>query len=271
MNIGIIGDGHLGTLLRERLSISRPNVWTINRNRWVTEGAHFVQKMDLLLIAVRPADLPAVMFTIRGNADKTPIISFAAGVKYEDYKYKNLYRAMTNIGISRGKADTMVLLPEHITKGLMEPKFSNWNDFANVQEILFELGDLTIVGNEDEHLLEIHTIIAGSGVAFVAHLQQIFQEWAIGKGMQSDMAADIVAKVFSTTSELIYDEEIPVQEIIDEVATAGGTTAAGLEVLEGNNPEYEANPGDTIEDLLNDAFDFAIKRNKEISEDGADL
>ncbi len=268
MNIGIIGEGHLGTLLRERLSIARPNVWSINRNRWATEGAHFVQKMDLLLIAVRPSDLQNVMFTIRANADKTPVISFAAGVRSEDYKYKNLYRAMTNIGIARGKANTMVLLPKHITQGLMEPKFSNWEDFANVQEILFELGDLVVVGDGEEHLLDVHTIIAGSGVAFAAHLQQIWIEWAIGHGMQPDMAANVVAQVFSTTSELIYDEEIPVQDIIDEVATAGGTTAAGLEVLEGNNPEHEAAPGTTVESMLHDAFDFAINRNKEISEDG---
>ena len=86
MKIGIIGEGHLGSLLKERLSISRPNVWSINRKRWKIDGSHFVQKMDLLIIAVRPKDLAEVMFCIRANAHDTPVISFVAGIKYEDYK-----------------------------------------------------------------------------------------------------------------------------------------------------------------------------------------
>jgi len=44
MKIGIIGEGHLGSLLKERLSISRPNVWSINRNRWKIDGSHLFRK-----------------------------------------------------------------------------------------------------------------------------------------------------------------------------------------------------------------------------------
>ena len=60
---------------------------------------------------------------------------------------------------------------------------------------------------------------------------------------------------------LLTDNIIDViQKLIDSVATRGGTTWAGLEVLEGNNPLTETSPGSNLETLLHDALNIALQR-----------
>ncbi len=293
MKIGIIGEGHLGSLLKERLSISRPNVWSINRNRWKIDGSHFVQKMDLLIIAVRPKDLAEVMFCIRANAHDTPVISFVAGIKYEDYKYKNLYRAMTNIGIANGSANSIFMIPPHISETLLDPKLSvkDWDGFTTTQELLFEFGDVSIIHQNNEALIDTHTIIAGSGIAFMAYFQQILHEWAVEQGMPPAMSASVISQVFTAVSEIVIDnvEDFekfetfdtiennfgmnPYKTIIDEVATPGGTTAAGIEVMEGLNPLFEVvssldGSSKNLKEIIHDALTEAHNKAKQISEDG---
>ena len=65
--IGIIGsEGHLGSIIKDRLSYVYPNVWGINGTRWDTssEAKHFIRSMDILILCVRPADIEKVMLTI---------------------------------------------------------------------------------------------------------------------------------------------------------------------------------------------------------------
>ena len=262
--IGIIGsEGHLGSIIKDRLSYVYPNVWGINRTRWNTssEAKHFIRSMDILIVCVRPADIEKVMHMIRRNAHYKPIISFAAGVPYAKYNYPYLYRAMTNVAAKQGNAHTMIMLPPEADHKIMEDR---------VLPIIKELGTVTPITPENEDWLNVHTILAGSGIAFVAYLEKIFVTWALEQGLDPDITNEIISQLFYSTASLTDPRSIPqdegmsdidvIQKLIDGVATRGGTTWAGLEVLEGNNPLTETSPGSNLETLLHDALNIALHR-----------
>jgi pyrroline-5-carboxylate reductase len=262
--IGIIGsEGHLGSIIKDRLSYVYPNVWGINRTRWntISEAKHFIRSMDIIIVCVRPADIEKVMHTIRQIAHYKPIISFAAGVPYEKYNYPYLYRAMTNVAAKQGNANTMIMYPPEADNKIMEDR---------VLPIIKELGTVTKISHENEDWLNVHTILAGSGIAFVAYLEKIFVTWALEQGLDHNITNEIISQLFYSTASLTDPRLLPkgegmsdtdmIQQLIDSVATRGGTTWAGLEVLEGNNPLTETSPGSNLETLLHDALNIALQR-----------
>lgn len=262
--IGIIGsEGHLGSIIKDRLSYVYPNVWGINRTRWntISEAKHFIMSMDIIIVCVRPADIEKVMHTIRPIAHYKPIISFAAGVPYEKYNYSHLYRAMTNVAAKQGNAHTMIMHPPDSDTKIMEYR---------VLPILKELGTVTEISPENEDWLNVHTILAGSGIAFVAYLEKIFVTWALEQGLDPKITNEVISQLFYSTASLTDPRSLPqgdgmsdvdaIQKLIDSVATRGGTTWAGLEVLEGNNPLTETSPGSNLETLLHDALNIALHR-----------
>ena len=105
------------------------------------------------------------------------------------------------------------------------------------------------------------------------------------------MSASVISQVFTTVSELVIDnvEDFekfetfdpmennfgmnPYKTIIDEVATPGGTTAAGIEVMEGLNPLFEVvssldGSSKNLKEIIHDALNEAHNKAKQISEDG---
>ncbi len=65
----------------------------------------------------------------------------------------------------------------------------------------------------------------------------------------------------------------PYKTIIDDVATPGGTTAAGIEVMEGLNPLFEVvssldGSSKNLKEIIHDALTEAHNKAKQISEDG---
>jgi pyrroline-5-carboxylate reductase len=217
--------------------------------------------MDILIVCVRPADVERVMHTIRQTSHYKPIISFAAGVPYAKYNYPYLYRAMTNVAAKQGNAHTMIMLPPEADHKIMEDR---------VLPIIKELGTVTPITPENEDWLNVHTILAGSGIAFVAYLEKIFVTWALEQGLDPGITNEIISQLFYSTASLTDPRSLPqgegmtdidvIQKLIDSVATRGGTTWAGLEVLEGNNPLTETSPGSNLETLLHDALNIALQR-----------
>jgi len=217
--------------------------------------------MDLLIICVRPADIENVMRTIRQTSHYKPIVSFAAGIPYEKYNYPYLYRAMTNVAAKQGNANTMIMCPPEADNKIIQDR---------VLPIIKELGTVTEISHENEDWLNVHTILAGSGIAFVAYLEKIFVTWALEQGLDPKITNEIISQLFYSTASLTDPRSLPqgkgisdvdvIQKLIDSVATRGGTTWAGLEVLEGNNPLTETSPGSNLETLLHDALNIALER-----------
>ena len=168
---------------------------------------------------------------------------------------------MTNVAAQQGNANTMIMQPPEADKKIMENK---------VVPIIKELGTVTEISPDNEDWLNVHTILAGSGIAFVAYLEKIFVTWALEQGLDPDITNEVISQLFYSTASLTDPRSLPkgegisevdvIQKLIDSVATRGGTTWAGLEVLEGNNPTTETSPGSNLETLLHDALNIALER-----------
>jgi pyrroline-5-carboxylate reductase len=84
--------------------------------------------------------------------------------------------------------------------------------------------------NEDQ--IDVVTALAGSGPAFVYSIIDALAAGASHEGLDADAALKLAAQMALGAAELILTSGKSPEELIKMVVTPGGTTAAGLRVME---------------------------------------
>ena len=78
------------------------------------------------------------------------------------------------------------------------------------------------------------TAISGSGPGFVFNLIDAMEKAAISLGFKRYIARLLVIQTFKGSIDLLLKNEMTAQELVKAVATKGGTTEAGLKVMNKN-------------------------------------
>lgn len=267
--IGVIGYGNMGSAIAEQLKRKyRVYIFEkdINKRRNLSDSEiadnakDLVNKTDVAIIAVKPQDFDSVLDEIKDCVKDNLVVSIAAGITTE-YIEKILgkvrvIRAMPNIGAIVGKGIS------YICKG----KYAKNNDLK-LSVKLFDCIGHTFIFSED--LMNAATAVGGSGPGFWGYLfdKQPVEEWnryktdyfipeltsaAISVGFDEKTArltASFVTLASISASEALH---ITPAELSKKVASKGGTTEAGLEILE---------KGGT----LTEAVKAAVNRARELS------
>jgi pyrroline-5-carboxylate reductase len=95
-----------------------------------------------------------------------------------------------------------------------------------------------------EELLNPLTALSGSGPAYFYQLIDYFAEAAVQHGFNKEEAIKIVSETAIGAAEMLLHTNLDPSELITQVKSKGGTTEAGLNVLQ-NSPTKEA-----IEDTI---------------------
>src|SRR3989338_8225349 len=181
-----------------------------------------LKEADIVIIAVKPQDFPALAEEIKGRIGKdSMLVSIAAGVAIsklaELFQHEKLVRIMPNIGLRVGE-------------GIAAWKSSalSKEEKVTARKFLDDLSDNFEV--DAENLLDSVTAISGSGPAYFFYLAKELEKSAIELGISGKDANILVRKTLSAAAALqggwSYDE------LIKEVASKGGTTEAALKPLE---------------------------------------
>lgn len=210
------------------------------------DSADVGQKVHVALAAVKPQ----VFTQISGQletvlVDDALIVSVMAGVRVETLQAalpgRNAIRLMPNLAAALGKSP----LGLFETAGDMALR-------ARIETLLGPLG--TPIWISDETLMDAVTALAGSGPAFVYRFIDSLAKAGEALGLDHEVSALLAKTMVDGAVDLAITADTSPEELARRVASPGGTTAAGLAVLD-----------DGLQQLVNETLKAARDRGMELS------
>jgi pyrroline-5-carboxylate reductase len=250
MRIAIVGIGRLGTVFARVLSRKHELLLVDRdfenaRNVAADIGAQpikdilLAKEAEMVIVAVKPAHVEEV---IRQIKDAPLIVSCAAGVpirKLESWGADNVIRIMPNICAEVEEAVIAYSLHPEVEK--------------KEKVFLTAFSSLGLCIKTDESHLDPITAASGSGPAFIAFFAEAMIEEAVRNGLVRETAEKCVAQTLVGTGKLMLSGW-STRKIRETVASPGGTTEAGLKMLE----EKKANKA------IHEAVGFATQKAREL-------
>lgn len=179
---------------------------------------------DVVVVAVKPRDVPGLVESIRGELDREQLlISLAAGVTTESYE-----AWLDDVGVVRAMPNTPALVGEGVT-GIAGGSRASAAHLEQATAILGAVGTVRVM---DESLLDAVTAVSGTGPAYVFLLAEALTEAAVREGLPRDIAETFVNQTVRGSGRLLMATDLTPSELRAQVTSPGGTTAAAVHVLE---------------------------------------
>ncbi len=174
------------------------------------------------LIAVKPYDVTTAC-AAAAKAGATRLLSIAAGVSIDTLQQA----AGPDVVVVRAMPNTPALVGE----GAAAIAGGSSAEEADLEWAEGILGAVGIVVRVPEHQLDAVTGLAGSGPAYLFLVAEALTEAGVLAGLSRANAEQLVTQLFVGSAALLADRGDPAQ-LRANVTSPGGTTAAGLRVLE---------------------------------------
>ena len=187
-----------------------------------TENAEIAEKAEIILIGVKPAMVLSVVEEFAPLIKDRQVISLAAGVRVASMEAKaeaRFMRAMTNTPSAICQAATVIARGRRTTD----------DDMKRAREIFAAIGIVVEVGEEQ---IDAVTALAGSGPAFVYSVIEALADGGAKCGLASDVALKLATQTVLGAAQIALESGLSPNELRKMVVTPGGTTAAGLAVME---------------------------------------
>jgi pyrroline-5-carboxylate reductase len=202
-----------------------------------------------MVIAVKPqvaADaLPTLVPMMRPD---TLVVSIMAG-RTLDFLSTALKRAS---GIVRAMPNTPAAIGRGITVAVARRASAAQHELAH--HLLAATG--TVEWIEDETLMDAVTAVSGSGPAYVFLLAEALAQAAAAAGLPQPLAARLARETVAGSGELLHRSALDAATLRENVTSPGGTTAAALAVLMGD---------DGLLPLMTKAVAAATVRSRELA------
>ncbi len=206
-------------------------------------------KASTILLAVKPQVLPEVQEEIKTSfTSEHLLISILAGISRQRLSQafgfpERVVRVMPNLPALLGCGISAITFPDNLSE----------NERDWVRSILRSVGDIVEV---EETQQDVVTAVSGSGPGYMFYFAQHFIAAAVAQGLDETVAQKLVTETFAGTAELLRQREESPAELVQKVATPGGTTEAGLSALK------ELNLPGMIEETVRRAVNRAQELNK---------
>jgi pyrroline-5-carboxylate reductase len=241
--ITIIGAGSMSEALISGMIanqfIESKNLWITNRSnrsrlatlqeKYKVSTSYNVEELlngaEMVILATKPKDTGSTMEFIRSHlSENTLLISVLAGVSIqtlEELSNSNLaiVRAMPNTSATIGKSATALAYNKNSTK-----------EQIMLVEKMFKTIGLTRFIKEEQ--LDAVTGLSGSGPAYFYYLVEAMEKSAIEIGLDSKLAKELIVQTLLGTAEMLNVSQKPSYQLRHEVTSPGGTTEAGIRILE---------------------------------------
>lgn len=183
-----------------------------------------IPECEAAVIAVKPVDVPAVV--ARAVAcGATRVLSIAAGVTIATLEAA----AGDHVAVVRAMPNTPAMVRQGASAISAGTRASEV-DMEWAGSILGAVG--TVVRVAETHLDAV-TGLAGSGPAYLFLVAEALIDAGVAAGLSRDVADALVRQLLTGSAALLAGGEQPA-DLRARVTSPGGTTAAGIAVLEGH-------------------------------------
>ncbi|MDE1172560.1 MAG: pyrroline-5-carboxylate reductase [Parvibaculaceae bacterium] len=209
---------------------------------------------SVVVVAVKPQMMASVLPELKPLAGPdTLFLSIAAGTTLDVFSGllgpdARIVRSMPNTPASVGRG---------ITVACAGPRVSDAQK-ALAEQLLGAVGEVGWV--EDEALIDAVTAISGSGPAYVFYLVECLAAGGEALGLAPALAMQLARATVSGAGEMLHRSGEPAATLRKNVTSPGGTTAAALEVLMGE---------EAMASLLLRAVTAARDRSRDLARPGA--
>lgn len=182
-----------------------------------------VEAADIVLLAVKPQNMAEVLKELKSiiNKDKL-VVSIAAGVTIkqlqQDPSWK-VVRVMPNTPALIGQGISALCGSATITK----------KDMDQAERIFKAVGATVQV---DENNMNAVTALSGSGPAFVYRIAEYMMQGGQKVGLSEKVAKELTLQTLIGAANMIAKTGESPDALVRKVASPGGTTVAGLDVLD---------------------------------------
>ncbi|AAU16377.1 pyrroline-5-carboxylate reductase [Bacillus cereus] len=238
LGAGSIAEAIIGGLLHanvvkgEQITVSnRSNETRLQElhKKYGVKGTHNKKELltdtNILFLAMKPKDVAEALTPFKEYIHHNLlIISLLAGVSTHSIRNlleKNIpiIRAMPNTSAAILKSATAISPSKHATKEHIQTAIA-----------LFEtIGLVSVVEEEDMHAV---TALSGSGPAYIYYVVEAMEEAAKEIGLKEDVAKSLILQTMIGAAEMLKASEKHPSILRKEITSPGGTTEAGIEVLQ---------------------------------------
>ncbi len=244
---GLLSGGHAATHVRvtdissERLAMLEEKYAIVS----CAEISTVATASDVLVLAVKPQQIDAVLTELADVSFDCTVISIAAGV--------NLARIVDCLGADAALVRVMPNTPCLVGEG-MSVLFSEAGDLHRQRSeyVLAASGKTAWV--DDEQLMHAVTAVSGSGPAYFFLLAELMQTVGQSMGLGAELSKTLVNQTVLGAAKMLVDSGKSAEELRQQVTSPGGTTQAALETMfDGHLP-----------DVVRNALTAAAKRSREL-------
>lgn len=191
--------------------------------RTAASNAAVVQSCDILVLAIKPQQMEAVLGEIGGQVDGSKtVVSIAAGITLS-----YLGSRLRTDKIVRVMPNTPALIQEGMSVMSLCECFTG-PEINIVRSILMSIGRVMAL---PERFMDAVTALSGSGPAFIALFLEAMIAAGEKMGLGRDDATQLAVQTAVGTAKLL-DTGMSPEKLREMVTSPGGTTAAGLKVFE---------------------------------------
>ncbi len=217
------------------------------RVRVTADNREAVRNAGLVLLAVKPQNMAEVLAGLApAVAPSALVISIAAGISTAFIEERlgagvRVVRVMPNMPALIGEGAAAIAPGRCATEA----------DLKQTRQIFDAVG---IAVEVKEELMDAVTGLSGSGPGYIFLIVEAFQDAGIRVGLPRETALKLISQSLLGAAKLCLLGEKPPAELRAMVTSPGGTTLAGLKVMEEGN----------LREILMAAVEAATNRSAEL-------
>lgn len=258
MKYGFLGCGNMGSAIARALSKKTKDIAVTDRSgraKTIAEGlrlaytdAQTVAACDAIFLAVKPQMMQQALEPVKHilQEKKPLLITMAAGLKLEAIEKMvgqrlPVIRIMPNTPAAVGMGMTLYCC----------------NDLVTDTQLAQFLSDMEPTGKLScipEHLIDAAGVVSGCGPAFIYVFAEALADGAVACGVPRAMALEYAAVTLMGAGKMLLDTGLHPGVLKDNVCSPGGSTIAGINVLE----------QDGFRGTVMDCIKASFERNKEL-------
>lgn len=235
---GSMAEAFISGIIEDGL-IRKENIWVTNRNdsdrlsniskKYGIRSSYAFNELfdgaDIVILAVKPKDAASAIKQARDYlTGQMLIVSIMAGISISTIellleKPVPIARAMPNTSAAVRKSATAVAINGRVME----------NQIKEVKKLFDTVGFTTFV---EENQLDAVTGLSGSGPAYIYYLIEAMENSAIAVGLDGQTAQDLIVQTLIGAAEMVHKSTKTSNELRRNVTSPGGTTEAGIKVLE---------------------------------------